>query len=254
MYLSKFSLQGKVALVTGGSHGIGRATALGLAEAGADVVVSARNLPDLKETAEEIRTLNQKSLPVVSDMRNMEEITRLVEIASDEFGQINILVNNAGGAPDIASVLDSEEWYWESVIDLNLKSVFFLSQAVAKKMKEQGGGSIINVASVDGFRPSPDLSIYSIGKAGVIHATKAMARELAPYNIRVNAIAPGAVNTRLLDFRFQTSPGRKEELMQIIPMKRIADPEELVGAMIYLASDASSYTTGCTILIDGGLT
>ena len=152
----------------------------------------------------------------------------------------------------MASVLDVDERLWDTILNLNLKGLFFLSQAAARIMKEQGGGRIINVASVDGFRPEPNLSVYAITKAGVVMATKAMAVDLAQYNIRVNTVAPGNVHTRLGDSRFIAEPGYDEELIRKTPMKRIAEPEEMVGAMIYLASDASSFVTGETLIVDGG--
>ena len=136
---------------------------------------------------------------------------------------------------------------------LNLKGLYFLIQAVARIMKEQGGGCIINVASIDGFLPEMDNGVYAVSKAGVIMATKVMARELAPCNIRVNAIAPGFVHTKLLDASFEVRPGRQEECRRCIPMGRIAEPEDMVGTMIYLASDASKYMTGHAIIVDGGL-
>jgi len=138
-------------------------------------------------------------------------------------------------------------------MDLNLKGLYFLSQAVARIMKEQGGGNIINVASVDAFIPEVDNGIYAISKAGVLMVTKVMARELAPYNIRVNTLAPGYVHTRLLDSGFEVRPGRAEECRKMVPMGRIAEPEDMTGTMIYLASDASAYMTGHTVSIDGGL-
>lgn len=248
-----FSLEGKVALITGGSRGIGRATALGFAEAGADVVVTSRKLPDLEEVASEIKALGRKSLAVSAHIGRVEQINSLVNIVIKEFGKIDILVNNAGTNPVYASVLDIEERAWDSVMNLNLKGLFFLGQAVARIMREQGGGNIINVASMDGFKPEPNLGIYAISKAGVIMATKVMALELAKYNIRVNAIAPGNVSTRLGDSRWEVVPGYREKMLERTPMARIAKPDEMVGTMIYLASDASSYTTGETILVDGGI-
>ncbi|MFC1917004.1 SDR family NAD(P)-dependent oxidoreductase [Chloroflexota bacterium] len=248
-----FSLNGKVALVTGGSRGIGRATALGFARAGADVVVTSRKLPDLEEVAKEIRGLGRKSLAVAAHIGRMDDINNLVTKVKEEFGRIDILVNDAGTSPAMAPAMDVDERLWDVVMNLNLKGLFFLSQAVARIMKEHGGGKVINVASVDGLRPEPkENGIYAISKAGVIMATKVMAVEWAQYNIRVNCIAPGSVRTRLGDSRFAAVPGYEEELVQRTPMRRVAEPDEIVGAMIYLASDASSFVTGETIVVDGG--
>ena len=251
--LSQFSLEGKVALVTGSSRGIGKATALAFAKAGADVVVASRKLPDLEKVAEEIRGLGRRSLAVEAHIGRMEQIQNLVDKVVAEFGRIDILVNNAGNSPVLVNALDLEERAWDTIMNLNLKGLFFLSQAVARVMKEHGGGKIINVASVDGFNPEYKVSAYSISKAGVVMATKAMARDWTEYNIRVNAIAPGAIHTQMLDSKWPIAPEMKAETEKKIPMHRIAEPEEIAGAMVYLASDASSYVTGQTIVVDGGL-
>ena len=252
MDLSLFSLEGKVALVTGGSRGIGKATALGFARAGADVVVASRKLPDLELVAGEMRGLGRRALAVEAHVARMEQIKNLVEKVVGEFGKIDILVNNAGTSPVFASALDLEERAWDVVMNLNLKGLFFLSQMVARVMKDHDGGSIINVASVDGFRSEDNAGAYAISKAGVIMATKVMAREWNQYKIRANAIAPGMIHTRLLDSHWEVAPEDKPEVVKRILMGRIAEPEELVGAMIYLASSASSYVTGQTFIVDGG--
>ncbi len=252
MELSQFSLEGKVALVTGGSRGIGKATAISFARAGADVVVASRKLPDLEKVTDEITSLGRKSLAVPTHVGRMDQITSLVEKVVAEFGRIDILVNNAGTSPAFTPALDLEEALWDVVMNLNLKGLFFLSQATARVMKEHGGGSIINVASVDAFKPEVNGSAYAISKAGVVMVTKVMAMELGQYNIRVNTMAPGNVHTRLGDSRFEVVPEYEEELLKRTPLGHIADPEEMVGAVIYLASDASSYVTGQTFIVDGG--
>ena len=248
----QFSLEGRIALVTGGSRGIGRATALGFAKAGADVVVTSRKLPDLEEVAQEVRKLGRKSLAVAAHVGRIGEIGDLVARVKEEFGRIDILVNNAGTSPAMVGALDADERLWDAVMNVNLKGLFFLSQAAARLMKEHGGGRIINVASVDAFRQELNLGIYAISKAGVIMATKVMAREWAQYGIRVNAVAPGNVHTRLGDSRFEVVPGYAEELVRRTPLGHIAEPDEIVGAMTYLASDASSFVTGETLVVDGG--
>jgi NAD(P)-dependent dehydrogenase (short-subunit alcohol dehydrogenase family) len=247
-----FSLKDKVALITGASRGIGQAAAIGLAQTGADVAIASRKLPDLEKVAEEIRKTGKKCLPVAAHIGKMEEINNLVKRVLEEFGKIDILVNNAGTNPTMAQAIDVDERAWDSIMNLNLKGLFFLSQAVAKVMKGKGGGKIINVASVAGI--SPDiLPIYSISKAGVIMATKVMAQQWAPYNIRVNAIAPGLTKTRFSEALWK-NPNILQMAMSRTPMARPAEPEEMVGAIIYLASDASSYVTGQIIAIDGGIT
>jgi len=253
MYIDKYRLDGKVALITGGSRGIGRATALGFAEAGANVAIASRKLPDLENVAKEIKNLGRKALPIAAHVGRMEDINNLVSKVTDEFGKIDILVNNAGTSPALASSLEVDERLWDSILNLNLKGLFFLSQAAAKVMKEHGGGKIINVASMDGFKPEPNIGTYAISKAGVIMVSKVMALELAQYNIRVNTIAPGNVHTRLGDSRFLAMPEYEGEMIKRTPLGRIADPDDMVGAMIYLASDASSFVTGECIGVSGGI-
>ena len=249
----RFSLDDKVALITGGSRGIGHAAALAFAAAGADVAVASRKAVDLERVAAEIQKLGRGSLAVQAHIGRMEEIPKLVKSVVEKFGRIDILVNNAGGSPALASALEADERLWDKVMDLNLKGLFFLSQAVARVMKETGGGKIINVASIDGFRPDRQIGIYAISKAAVVMATKVMAKEWAPYNIRVNAIAPGHVRTSLSDSYLSSEAGMEDQMLKRTPLQRIAQPEEIVGGMIYLASDASSFVTGETLVIDGGI-
>jgi NAD(P)-dependent dehydrogenase (short-subunit alcohol dehydrogenase family) len=254
--LSTFSLQGKTAIVTGGSRGIGKAIAVGFARAGAKVAVTSRKVNDLEATAAEIAAFGGEALVVQSHLGKMDEIQKMVDTVKNAFGRIDILVNNAGASPAMAGVLDSDERLWETIMNLNLKGLYFTSQAVARLMKEQGGGKIINIASIDGFKPEPAVSVYSISKAGVRMITKAFAMELAPFNIQVNTIAPGAITTKMMDSHwFHLSPEEaktaKEAVAKLTPMGRIGDPDEIVGAAIFLASDASSYTSGAEILIDG---
>jgi len=247
-----FSIKGKVALITGASRGIGQAIAVGFARAGADVIVASRKLPDLEKVAQEIRGMGRKSLAVEAHVARMEEIKNLLSKIKEEFGKIDILVNNAGTNPTMASALDVDERAWDSIMNLNLKGLFFLSQAAARVMMEIGGGKIINVASTAGITPDL-LPIYSISKAAVIMATKVMAQQWAQYNIRVNAIAPGLTKTRFSEALWN-NPDILKMAMSKTPMGRVAEPEEMVGAAIYLASDASSYVTGQVIALDGGTT
>lgn len=251
----ELALNGKIALVTGASRGIGKATALGLARAGADIVVASRNLTELENVAQEVRTLGRKSLAVAAHMGRMDEIKALVTTVHQEFGRIDILVNNAATSPALASALDVDERLWDTIMNVNLKGLYFLSQAVARQMKEQGGGIIVNIASRDAFNPENRNSVYSISKAGVVMATKAMALEWAPFHIRVNAVAPGNVHTRMGDSRFSTGgygPWYEETLIKRTPQGRIAEPDEIVGTILYLASDMSGFVTGQTVCVDGG--
>jgi NAD(P)-dependent dehydrogenase (short-subunit alcohol dehydrogenase family) len=256
MDVSQFSLEGKVALVTGGSRGIGEATAIGFARAGADVAVTSRKLPDLEAVADKIKGLGKKSLAVATHVGHMDEIQPLVDKVVAEFGRIDILVNNAG-TNFFMPAIDMTVEGWDAVINLDLKGLFFLSQACARVMREHGGGKIINVSSTSGLKVQVPTGHYSIAKAGVIMATKVMALEWASYNIRVNCIAPGAIDTRLYDAIFTLLPeeeakARKEEAAGRIPMGRVGKPSEIADAMIFLASDASSYVTGQTFAVDGG--
>ncbi len=248
----EFSLKEKVALITGASRGIGEATAIGLAQAGADLAIVSRKLPDLEKVAEEVKKLGKKCLPVQAHLGKLEEINQLVKRVLEEFGKIDILVNNAATNPTMAQAIDADERAWDSVMNLNLKGLFFLSQAVARVMREKGGGKIINVSSAAGTTPDV-LPLYSISKAGVNMATKVMAQQWAQYNIRVNAIAPGLTKTRFSEALWK-NPDILKMAMFKTPLRRPADPEEMVGAIIYLASDASSYVTGQIIGVDGGIT
>ena len=252
MVSSRFSLEGKIAVVTGSSRGIGRATALAFAEAGADVVVASRKLPDLELVAEEIRGMGRKAMAVAAHVGRMAEIQGLVDAVVAQFGRIDVLVNNAGTNVIWMPALEIEERAWDSIMNLNLKGLFFLSQAVARVMKEQGGGSIINVASVDGLRPEPNSTVYCISKAGVIMGTRTMALEWAEHNVRVNCVAPGFIDTKLLNSRWDVDPDNRPVIEGKILLDGIAEPDVLVGAMLYLASDASRYHTGQTLTVDGG--
>ena len=241
MSIVNFSMDGKVALITGGSRGIGRSIALTFAENGADVAISGRKLPDLEEVAEEIKAKGRKTLAVSSHIAKLEESTNLVEKVKAEFGRIDILVNNAGTNPYNGPLIDAEEWAWDVTMNVNLKGPFLLSQLVARVMKEQNGGNIINISSVAGITPSA-LHIYSVTKAALIMLTRVMAKEWEQYNIRVNAIAPGMVKTRFSEVLWKGTPAED----------RIAVPDDIAGAALYLASDASKYVNGETITIKSG--
>jgi 2-dehydro-3-deoxy-D-gluconate 5-dehydrogenase len=258
MDLSQFSLEGKIALITGGSRGIGEATALCFARAGADVAITARNQEDLNEVAKRIEAEGRKALPIAAHVGRMDQIQGLVDGVIEKFGRIDILVNNAGTSFN-APAMDISEKAWDSVMNLNLKGLFFLGQAVARKMKDQGGGKIINISSVAGIKVQTFTPHYSISKAAVIMVTKVMAKEWADYNIRVNCIAPGPIETKLYDAIFAPLPeDQKEKAKSMaasgIPMKRAGLPREIADPILFLASEASSYVTGQTLLVEGGLT
>jgi dehydrogenase/reductase SDR family member 4 len=247
---NRFSLSGKVALITGGSRGIGRACALALAEAGADVVVSSRKQADLDVVAGEIKAKGRKGLAIAAHVAKKEDQKKLVDQVVKEFGRIDILFNNAGTNPYPGDLLKAEEWAWDTTMNVNLKGPFFLAQLVARVMKEKGGGAIINTASVAGLR-SGGLAIYGVTKAGLIMLTKCMAREWGQYGIRVNAIAPGVIQTRLSEALWK-DPAIGAAAIKRHPLGFIGVPDDVAGAVLYLASDAARYVTGETIVIDGG--
>ncbi len=250
MNRDKFSLAGRVALVTGGSRGIGHAIALTFADAGASVVITGRKLPDLEAAAAEIKGRGGRVLPAVSHMAKIEDSKNLVDKVKAEFGRLDILVNNAATNPYYGPIIDAEEWAWDVPMNTNLKGLFFLSQLVARLMREQGGGSIINIASVAGIAPNM-LGIYSVTKAAVIMLTKVMAKEWGQYNIRVNAIAPGVTQTRFSEALWK-EPAKGEAVVKNTALGRLGLPEDIAGVALCLASDISSHVTGVTIPVDGG--
>lgn len=249
-----FSLKDKVAIVTGASRGIGRAVASGFAVAGADVAVAARSEEDLNTLAKEIGEMGRRALVVPTDVTQREDIETLVNRTVDELGRLDILVNNAGGSNFMAPLVSVRPTGWDKMLNLNLNSVFHATQLAAQKMVEAGtGGSIIQMASVAGLQGAQGLSFYSAAKGGVRLMTQAIAKELATSNIRVNSIAPGWIDTPLNEW--MTSDEAMLEMAEgMIPMGRLGKAEEIVGAAIFLASDASSYVTGTTIVVDGGQT
>lgn len=248
----RFRMDGKVAIVTGGSRGIGRAIALGLAEAGADVVLTSRKLPDLESVANEVESLGRKALPVAANIRHIEEHEGVVRAALDRFGHIDVLVNNAGTNVSYTSLFGVDEKAWDITMGLNLKAVFFLTQRVTAQMRDQGkGGAVVNISSDSGYRPYLGMSAYAISKCAVQHLTAVFAQELGQYNIRCNCIAPSITRTRLSEALW-TDEGNLRRKVMNTTLGRIAEPIEMAGAALYLASDASSYMTGQTLLIDGG--
>lgn len=250
MSFPSLSLEGKVAVITGASRGLGRAIALGYAEAGAQLVVASRHLPDLETAAEEVKKRGKPPLLVPTDISRKGDVDNLVRQTVSRFGAIDIMVNDPA-VTILKPILDIEEADWDRVMDTNLKGYYFLCRASGLLMREQKRGSIINMASTLGFRVSPRMPAYSVAKAGIIMLTKALAVELGPYNVRVNAIAPGLANTSFSLAPQQDEAYRRARAQQI-PLRRIAEPEDVVGAAIFLASDASAYVTGDILVVDGG--
>ena len=251
------NLFGKTAIVTGGAMGLGKAISFRLAEVGTNVVVSDINLEKAKETVTEITKNGGKAKALQADVSSLADTNKVIEDTIAEFGSIDILVNNAGIYP-VTPFLDISEQNWDKVININLKGTFIHSQAVAKKMKGKGG-KIINLASIDGQHPTGNVAHYDTSKGGVVMMTKSMAKELAPLNITVNAVAPGYILTGGLSNSFKSLEafGMKPEeissgLTARIPMGRMGNPDDIAKIVLFLASGLSGYMTGETIVADGG--
>ena len=247
----QFDLSGKVALVTGASRGIGEAIAVAYAQAGAKVVLSSRKQADLDSVAGRIRALGGEALPVAAHTGDEGAVAALVERTLATFGGVDILVNNAATNPHFGHILTAEDSHWDKILDVNVKGYFRAVKACAESMKARGGGKVINMASVAGFEPEPMMGVYSVSKAAVLMLTKVLAVELAPFNIKVNAIAPGFVKTKFSAALWQ-NPQLNQAILKTIPQKRMAEPEEIAGMAVYLASPASSFVTGSTFSVDGG--
>ena len=246
-----FSLEGKVSVVTGASRGIGRAIALGLADAGSNVAVAARTESDLETLVKEIEGLGRKALSVPTDVLDRTATETLLDRAIDELGGLDVLVNNAGGTRFVAPITTLRPEGWDKVIDLNLNAVFHATQLAAQRMIDRGGGSIIQISSVAGVQGAEGLSFYSAAKAGVRLMTQAVARELASSGVRLNSIAPGWIATDL-NANMWSDEGIRQSMEDMIPMGRFGRAEEIVGPAVFLASDAASFVTGATLVVDGG--
>jgi NAD(P)-dependent dehydrogenase (short-subunit alcohol dehydrogenase family) len=245
-----FDLTGKVAIVTGGGRGIGRAIALGLAGAGASVVIAGRTAEQLDTVAKEVIALGGRSLPVVTDLTVGEQIENLVQETIKKFGRIDILVNNAARS-FLRSLLELREDGWDKVFDTNVKAAWILSRAVARVMIEQKGGRIINITTVGAEKAELGMAAYGCSKAALKMLTRCMAREWAPFGILVNAVGPGLTRT---DFSkpIWSNPDIARHVESLLPMGRLAEPEEIVGSVLFLASDLANYITGHSIYVDGG--
>jgi len=249
MILEKFKLDGKVAIVTGSARGLGQAIAVGLAEAGADIVLV--DILDMSATREEVEAIGRRCIAVTADLSKKESVKQIIDQTMEKMGAIDILFNNAGIIRR-APITEFTEKDWDDVIDINLRTLFFLSQAAAKVMVEQGrGGKIVNTASMLSFQGGILVPSYTASKSAVMGLTRLLANELAPNNINVNAIAPGYMatdNTAPL----RADPARNKAILERIPAGRWGEPGDLKGIAVFLASEASSYLQGYTIAVDGG--
>jgi NAD(P)-dependent dehydrogenase (short-subunit alcohol dehydrogenase family) len=251
MGYSKLDLKGKSAVVIGGTSGIGRAIALGLAEAGADVAPTSRRLDQVESTASEIEALGRRSLRATSDVTDRASLQGVLDAAVKDFGKVDILVNSAGRTKK-APTLNFSEQDWNDILETNLTGILRACQIFGPHMMERRYGRIINIASIGSFLGMLQVTAYSASKAAVASLTQSLAIEWAPHGICVNAIAPGVFPTALNQKLLEGTPRGNEWLMRT-PMKRFGKVEELAGAAIYLASDAASYTTGSVLIVDGGI-
>src|SRR5262245_10892553 len=249
--LRQFSLEGKVAVVTGSSRGIGRAIAEGLAGAGAAVAVNGRNPESAQTVADAIASAGGKSFAVPADISKSEDVARLIDATVSTFGRLDILVNNAGISPYYKPAEAMTEAEWDDVIKVNLKGVFLCCQAAGRVMIPQKSGRIINISSIAGKVALPRLIAYSSAKGAINQLTRVLAVEWAPHQILVNAIVPGYIETDLTK-GLRENPKRLDAMIRQIPLGRLGKATEIVGAAIYLASDAASYVTGQTLDVDGG--
>ena len=252
--LDRFALNGGVAVVTGAGRGIGEGIALGLAEAGCDVVLTARRENEIEAVAEQVRALGRRALAVPGDITNGEFVDQLADRSKQEMGKVTLWVSNAGGADDRTPrhLADMPDRQWDYQMDLNLRAVFTGARAAARVVED--GGSIINISSGAALKPSPNNGPYAVAKAGVDSLTRTMSTELAPRGIRVNGVAPGPVPTEVFLEFFGAS---EEDIPKLgkklgIPLGRLGTPEDVANAVVFLASEASSWVTGQTLLVNGG--
>ena len=247
---AKFDLRGKVAIVTGGGRGIGRAIALGLAQSGASVVVTSRTQKEVEGVAEEIRKTGGKALAIVTDLTVNEQLENLVNATVKEFGRIDILVNNAARS-FLRSLMDLREDGWDKVFNTNVKAVWLLSRLVARRMMDQKSGRIINITTVGAEKAEPGMAAYGCSKAALKMLTRCMAREWAQHGILVNAVGPTLTRTEFSK-PIWSNPEVAKHVAAAIPLGRLAEPEEMVGSVLFLASDAAQFITGHSIYVDGG--
>jgi len=246
----KFDLNGKVAIVTGGGRGLGRAISLGLAAAGADVALCGRKVENCEDAATEIRAMGRRALPLSCHMGRSEEVEAVLDRTIAEFGRVDIVVNNAATNPAARPLIAGTPDLFDKVYAVNVRGPLHLACRAAAWMADHGGGAIVNVISVGALRPGPTIGLYCSSKAALQSLTRVMAQEWAPLGVRVNALAPGPVATDMV--RAVEGTEFHRQMVESTAQKRIAAAEEIVGSVLYLVSDASTYTTGSTLVVDGG--
>ena len=251
MIRERFSMEGRTALVTGASRGIGRAVALAFAEQGADLVLSSRKREGLEAVAKEVEALGRRALVIPANVGQEDSIAALADEVGRSGLAVDVLVNNAAVNPIMTGILDLEPAAWRKILDANVTGIFLLTQRIARGMVARGRGAIINVASVGGLQAGPGLAAYCVSKAAVIHLTKSMAVELGPHGVRANVIAPGLIETRMAEALFRNENGYRA-YVRSNPLRRHGQPEEVATAALFLASDAGSYVNGEVLVVDGG--
>jgi NAD(P)-dependent dehydrogenase (short-subunit alcohol dehydrogenase family) len=251
--MASFDLTGRTALVTGGSRGIGLAIGAALAGAGARVVLAARHADEVEAAATQLREAGAEVVGVPANVSKAQDIETLVHATEAAFGQVDILVNNAATNVHFGPVLDADDGMWLKMVETNLLSAVRLCRRVVPGMRTRRWGKIVNVASVAGIQPGIGQGVYGALKAALIQLTKSLAQELGPDNIQVNAVAPGLVRTRFASVLHET-PAIRAAIERATPLGRIAEPDEIASAVLYLASPAASFTTGTVLVVDGGMT
>jgi NAD(P)-dependent dehydrogenase (short-subunit alcohol dehydrogenase family) len=250
---NQINLKGKIALVTGASKGIGEAIAKALGQAGASIILSSRKQADLDQVAQSFQREGIEAYPIACNAGKPEELEQLIETIKTKFGGLDILVNNAGTNPSLSPVENIGLSLFDKIMEVNLRGPFYLSQLVYPLMQKRGGGSIINIASIEGISPSEGLGAYSISKSGMIMLSKVMAKEWGKDNIRVNAICPGYIKTKLTEAVWSDEAYLQKVLNQQI-IQEIGKPQDIAGIALVLASEAGAYFTGAAIVVDGGFT